>query len=62
MKACGNPECKVSSAMDECLTFGFGELDEYGYWEHPCSICARAYEEKYPDDGLCWPFKKEEKK
>lgn len=37
-------------------TFGSGELDEYGFWEKPCAICARANEEKHPEHGPCWPF------
>ena len=31
------------------LTFGSGILDEFGYWELPCSKCARWHEQK---DGV----------
>jgi hypothetical protein len=55
---CGNPECSVSTGICDSLTFGSGEVDFYGYWEKPCSICARAHEEKHPKYGECWPFKK----
>ena len=53
---CGNPECYVSTGICDSLTFGRGELDDNGYWEVPCSICARAHERNYPEDGPCWPF------
>lgn len=56
-RPCGNPECSVSSAVDESLTFGSGDLDDYGFWEKPCGTCARAHEAAYPGDGPCWPFK-----
>lgn len=62
MAECGNPNCGVSTGIHEeggnCsgLTFGSGKLDTYGYWEHPCPTCARAWEKKYPEDGQCWPF------
>jgi hypothetical protein len=39
------------------LTFGSGQLDDYGYWQRPCSKCARWHEEQ---DGVpfgsYWPF------
>jgi len=47
MKACGNSDCCVSTGIHEGLTFGRGELDDLGYWEIPCGICAREWEEKY---------------
>ncbi len=37
---CGNSMCGRSTGIHEGLTFGSGELDEYGYWEKPCGICA----------------------
>lgn len=56
-KVCGNPDCSISTGfVDELLTFGSGELDDYGYWEKPCSPCARAWEAAHPEDGECWPF------
>lgn len=59
--ACGHMDCDVSSGIDGSITFGSGLLDDYGYWEHPCSFCARAFEENHPDMvemyGPCWPFK-----
>ena len=57
MPACGNPECSASTGIhdDEGLTFGSGELSFNGYWEFPCSICARAYEKDHPEVD-CWPF------
>ena len=54
---CGNPECVASSgiAMEE-PTFGVGGPDEYGYFERPCAVCARAFEAAHPEFGPCWPF------
>jgi len=43
---CGNPECSVSTSIGDFLTFGWGELDSLGFWEHPCDICARHAEER----------------
>lgn len=56
-RGCGNPDCCVSTGIHEGLTFGSGDLDEYGYWEHPCDPCARLWEKERPQDGPCWPFK-----
>jgi hypothetical protein len=53
---CGNPECRASSGMDEHPTFGVGGPDEYGYFEQPCAICARAFEQAHPEYAPCWPF------
>lgn len=39
----------------EDLTFGSGRLDSLGFWEFPCSLCARAWEEKNPGDKT-WPL------
>lgn len=56
-RPCGNPKCGCSSGIHEGLTFGSGDLDQWGFWEHPCAVCARAHEAKYPNEGECWPFK-----
>jgi hypothetical protein len=53
-KACGNPECGTSTGICERVTFGSGELDPYGYWEHPCRPCAEAWEKSHPG-AACWP-------
>jgi hypothetical protein len=53
---CSDPDCGVSTAIDdETLTFGSGELDDFGFWERPCSKCARAWEAAHPGE-TCWPF------
>lgn len=65
--ACGNSECGISRgihadydiAIPNGLTFGSDELDDNGYWEIPCTPCARAYEITNPQYGECWPFKEE---
>lgn len=41
MSKCNNPECACSTGIHEGLTYGSGELDDYGYWEFPCWECAR---------------------
>jgi hypothetical protein len=56
-KPCDNPECSTSTGIDNHLTFGSGDLDEFGYWKHPCATCARDHEKKQPEMGKCWPFK-----
>jgi len=60
-QGCDNPQCKVYRATGICdsLTFGSGHLDDLGYWEHPCLECARAFEQRPPEDGPCWPFKQD---
>lgn len=37
---CGNPECSTSTGICGSITHGHGELDDYGYWEFPCFVCA----------------------
>ena len=58
IRPCGNPNCCTSTAISEHLTFGSGELDEYGFWEKPCWVCARAYEKEHPKEEA-WPFNEE---
>jgi len=48
--------CGASTGICDSITFGTGELDENGYFEHPCPVCARAFEKQFPDKGPCWPF------
>lgn len=56
---CGKPRCSVSRGIHEGMTFGSGDLDEWGYWDEPCAPCARAWEAKHPEDAPCWPFESE---
>lgn len=56
VKSCGNATCAVSTGICDSLTFGQGDLDEYGYWEFPCDPCARDYERRHPENAPCWPF------
>lgn len=57
-RGCKNPtRCSVSSDMCENLTFGWGKLDDLGYWKHECAPCARAYEQAHPEyQGRCIPL------
>jgi len=54
--------CQVSNGIHDCFTFGTGKLDGTGFWEKPCYECARAYEEQFPESGLCWPHTDEQLK
>jgi hypothetical protein len=54
--ACGNPDCATSLGVCGSYTFGSGNLDFHGYWEHPCAVCAREHEKLHPEDGTCWPL------
>lgn len=58
---CGRPDCMATSSIAEMLSFGSGELDNYGFWEFPCEQCARAFEKLEPEYGPCWPPSKESK-
>lgn len=51
----GHDDCQISTGIHECLTFGSGKLDPYGYWEYSCDECAREHERQFPEDGACWP-------
>lgn len=55
---CGNTRCAVSTGIHEGLTFGSGRLDRNGYWQFPCRPCAKAWDEKHPNDehGPAWSF------
>jgi hypothetical protein len=58
-RPCGNPDCGISTGIHEGLTFGSGKLDQWGFWENPCDTCAREHEKNHPQDGSCWPPKKD---
>lgn len=60
-RPCGSPDCHVSTGIHEGLTFGSGELDQYGYWEKPCAVCARQAEEDDPQQYPCWPYEEKDK-
>jgi hypothetical protein len=42
--ACGNSECCCSMDIAGYITHGWGELDEYGFWEFPCPSKAHKVE------------------
>lgn len=56
MRACENLSCCVSTGIHDGLTFGYGTLDDNGYWQYPCAPCARENEKNNPQDFPCWPF------
>ena len=53
--------CSASTGIHEGLTFGSGKLDDWGYWEKPCTVCARWHEQKdnVPVNSY-WPFQTRE--
>lgn len=55
MKPCENKHrCSVSTGLCGSVTFGWGYLDDYGYWEYPCIFHATEWKTKHPEDS-CWP-------
>lgn len=58
----GHEQCKASAGIHDCPTFGSGELDDFGFWENPCSECAREFERQFPECGPCWPHTEEQLK
>ena len=56
----GHRDCRVSTGIDEILTFGRGHLDDLGFWSIPCAQCARAHEQRDGvEAGSYWPHTKE---
>ena len=47
--------CNVSTGICGRLTFGYGKLDEFGYWEHGCDTCAKEWRKNHPNDAV-WPI------
>jgi len=44
IEVCKNPkECSVSTDISGFLSFGYGELNDMGYWEHNCDACEKKY-------------------
>lgn len=49
--------CKISTGIHDGLTFGSGQLDDYGYWQIPCYHCARQAEIRDgKKEGTYWPW------
>lgn len=46
---CGNPECGCSTGIHAAVTHGWGVLDEWGFWEYPCRLCAAAADARQPE-------------
>ena len=42
---CKNKDCSSSTGICGSITFGYGDLDDNGYWEFPCETCAKAFDE-----------------
>jgi hypothetical protein len=56
----GHEDCGVSTFIDdETLTFGHGQLDHNGSWEHPCLECALAFLKHNPT-AIVFPSTKED--
>ncbi len=58
LPACNNPDCCASTNIAGYASFGSGELDEWGFWEKPCSVCARSYEKSTGETA--WPYTDEQ--
>lgn len=57
---CGNKNCRVSTGVDDILTYGRGHLDAFGFWAVPCGPCARAAEKwAGVEAGSYWPHTRE---
>lgn len=46
-KGCCREDCSSSTSVMGVLTFGTGELDDNGYWQHPCRQCEWAWHRQY---------------
>ena len=46
---CGNDQCCCSTGIHEGNTYGHGRLDQFGYWQHPCRVCAAAADHRRPE-------------
>lgn len=56
-QACGRADCSASTSIDdETTTFGRGNLDEFGFWEFPCIVCAQAFKKAHPEYKV-WPVR-----
>lgn len=56
-QACGRADCSASTSIDDVtVTFGRGNLDDFGYWQFPCVICAANFQKAYPYRSV-WPVK-----
>ena len=51
---CENPNCRVSTLIDETISFGRGGPDEFGFFKEGCLICAKAFKKKNPQYEV-WP-------
>jgi hypothetical protein len=46
-------DCCSSTTIAGEISFGTGELDDYGFWQFPCRLCAEAYE--LQTNKVAWP-------
>lgn len=46
---CGNASCSSSTGIHDGITCGSGRLSLDGYWEHPCRVCAAAFDAEKSD-------------
>jgi len=55
---CNNPKCKgYINDGDDSPMFGWGVVECYP--KHGCETCAREFEDKHPEFGMCWPWSKD---
>lgn len=49
--------CSCSTGAHDELTFGYGNVSFHGFWQFPCSPCARWHEKRDGKPvGTYWPF------
>jgi len=54
-QACGRADCGRSTSIDDVtITFGRGWLDDQGFWEFPCAVCAADFKKAHPERPV-WP-------
>lgn len=41
---CGKMNCGTSWSIADEISYGFGKLDDYGFFETPCTDCYKTYD------------------
>jgi hypothetical protein len=54
---CDNKDCVMSITPKGKFSFGSGKRFNGGYWEFPCPLCARAWEQMSGEKN-CYPSNK----
>jgi len=55
-RPCGHDDCSCSTLIDEqTITYGRGELSDFGTWSIPCRVCAQVAVDQGADPEFVWP-------